>query len=83
MFMLVIHPDPLAEPLPLRGQTPTLRIPHTPGIPRRSPIVSPYDNPALRSVDERGFGELRVGGFGAPRFGRIGGSAVEEFGGSA
>ncbi|MEW2581664.1 hypothetical protein AB0902_36585, partial [Streptomyces syringium] len=31
-------------------QTPTLRIPHTPGIPRRSPLVSPYDNPPSRSV---------------------------------
>ncbi|WP_405681025.1 MULTISPECIES: helix-turn-helix domain-containing protein [unclassified Streptomyces] len=37
--------------MPLRGQTPTLRIPHTTGIPRRSLIVSPYDNPTSRSVD--------------------------------
>ncbi|WP_234340023.1 hypothetical protein, partial [Streptomyces sp. NRRL F-3307] len=36
------------------GQTPTLRIPHTPGIPRRSPTVSPYDNPPSRSVTEFG-----------------------------
>ncbi|MEU3065251.1 hypothetical protein, partial [Streptomyces subrutilus] len=34
-------------------QTPTLRIPHTSGIPRRSPTVSPYDKPTSRSVEAR------------------------------
>lgn len=44
-----LHPDPPVEGPPLRGQT--LRIPHAPGIPRRSPIVSPYDNTASMSAE--------------------------------
>ncbi|MFJ6985649.1 MULTISPECIES: LysR family transcriptional regulator [unclassified Streptomyces] len=48
----------------LCGKTPTLRIPHTPGIPRRSPTVSTYDKTTSRSVTGR-LGRTRLELFAA------------------
>ncbi|GDY70370.1 hypothetical protein SAV14893_097630 [Streptomyces avermitilis] len=55
-----LQPDPFTRSPPLSGQAPTIRVPHSTGIPQGSPNVTTRRQPEKVSSDLDGFTEHRL-----------------------